>query len=456
MSLSFTLRTLFSKNRRRPRHCTQPPAELLEIRALLSPLIKGGISSGSIASAGEVDTWTFEGAKGDRIQLISEKTSSASGFSVSAQVFNPSGSRLASFSAGSNTVVDLNFSGSYTVQVRDSARRQTGTYSIGLEGINPISPNPVALMKGGIVSGSILASLEKDQFTFTAKPGDRYEIITASTATIVGFRAHATVFAPSGSRIVEFFPGQNIVLQDFEETGTYMVQVRDDSYKQTGSYTIGLEGIKPLSPNPVALVKGGIVSGSILRSLEKDQFTFTAKPGERHEIITTSTATVAGFKAYTVVFAPSGTRIAQFGPGHNIVLQDFKETGTYMVQVRDDNYTRTGTYTIGLEGINPISPNARTLTPSTTVSRSINAASQKDQWIISVPVGKKLSITLSGTAIDSRFEAYAEVYNSAGRKIGAMRSGTSTFAVPAGVYLIQVRDNSLFSRGEYKLRAWLV
>ena len=93
----------------------------------------------------------------------------------------------------------------------------------------------------------------------------------------------------------------------------------------------------------------------------------------------------------------------------------------------------------------------------TTVSGSIIAAIQKDQWFITVPTGKKLSITLSGTAVDVGFAAYAEVYSSVGAKIGGIWAGTTTLTLPTGGgYLIQIRDAGLFKRGGYKLKAWFV
>jgi DUF971 family protein len=421
-------------------------------------LVKGGIATGSILTAVEKDQFTFSAKPGERYEIITTSTAKIAGFTAYTEVFAPSGNRIAHFWPGTNVVLhDFRETGSYMVQVRDDNYTQTGTYTIGLEGLKPISPGPVALAKGGIATGSILTAVEKDQFTFSAKPGERYEIITTSTARIAGFTAYTEVFAPSGNRIAHFWPGTNVVLHDFRETGDYMVQVRDDNYTQTGTYTIGLEGLKPISPGPVALAKGGIATGSILTAAEKDQFTFSAKPGERYEIITTSTAKIAGFTAYTEVFAPSGNRIAHFWPGTNVVLHDFRETGSYMVQVRDDNYTQTGTYTIGLEGLKPVSPDAKVLASATTVSMSITAATQKDQWSMSVPVGKKLSITLSQTRIDSGFDVYADVYSSSGTRIGGLWSGTTTFTLPGpGVYLIQVRDGRQFFRGSYKLRAWLV
>jgi len=457
MKLALKLSAYFRMNRRRRVCSRRVAAEGLEVRTLLSPLLKGGIRSGTIESAGVVDTWTFTGVLGDRVELISTTAAGQTGFSAFAEVFDPSEERIASFWSGTNTVIDLREPGTFSVKIRDDNRAQTGSYTIGLEGLKPISPGSAALLNGGIVSGSILTAVEKDQFTFSAKPGDRYEIITTSTARTAGFTAYTEVFAPSGNRIAHFWPGTNVVLQDFRETGVYMVQVRDNNYADTGDFTIGLEGLKPISPDPVPLAKGGIASGSILTAVEKDQFTFSARPGDRYEIITTSTATMSGFNAYAEVFAPSGNRVTHFWPGTNVVLQDFLETGNYMVQVRDDNYTQTGTYTIGLEGLKPISPDARVLVPATTISASITAATQKDQWYMSVPVGKRLSITLSQTRIDSGFDVYADVYSSSGVRIGGLWSGTTTFTLPgAGVYLIQVRDGRQFFRGSYRLRAWLV
>ena len=48
--------------------------------------------------------------------------------------------------------------------------------------------------------------------------------------------------------------------------------------------------------------------------------------GERVELISTSTAKQSGFTAYVDVYDPSGTRVAGFWPGNNVVL-DLQETG---------------------------------------------------------------------------------------------------------------------------------
>ena len=166
------------------------------------------------------------------------------------------------------------------LQIRDNNFQEDGSYSIGLEGISPRSPGAISLVKGGIARGSISTPLEKDQFTLTGRKGDRYELITTSTARTDGFSAYTQVFSPDGSLVTGFWAGNNVVI-DFAVSGTYLVQIRDDNYTQDGTYTIGLEGIKPFSPGPSTLLKGKIVGGFIGTAIEKDQWVFSGKVGER-------------------------------------------------------------------------------------------------------------------------------------------------------------------------------
>lgn len=99
---------------------------------------------------------------------------------------------------------------------------------------------------------------------------------------------------------------------------------------------------------------------------------------------TTSSPSTVCVVAYTEVFAPAGASVARFGPGLNKVL-DLTETGTYPVQIRDDNLQHDGTYIIGLEGIKPPSTETTIFALRTEVNSTISAALQKDQWLVNVP-----------------------------------------------------------------------
>jgi len=439
----------------RPTRKAQLALEVLEDRNVPASLLPGGIVSGAIASSSEVQSWTFSGHPGDKIELITTSTPTQSGFSAFSDVYAPSGSRITGFWAGNNVVLTLEEEGDYTVQVRDDNFTETGSYTIGLEGLKPISPAPSAVVKGGIVSGDITARTEKDQWAFTGNAGDRIQLITTSTATQSGFSAFTDLYAPSGTRVTGFWAGNNVELT-LPETGTYMLQVRDDNYVETGKYTIGFEGLKPLSPGSTSLVKGGIVSGTIALRTEKDQWTFTGNAGDRIQLISTSTATESGFSAFTDVYAPSGSRITGFWAGNNVEFT-LPETGTYMLQVRDDNYFETGKYTIGLETLKPFSPDSKALHRNVTVKGKIAQPTEKDQWRIKVPAGKSLKVTLSGKGIDAGFAVFANLYDSSGSRVGGMWGGTQTFTLShPGIYVLQISDASLFWRGTYKVRMKLV
>ena len=148
--------------------------------------------------------------------------------------------------------------------------------------------------------------------------------------------------------------------------------------------------------------------------------------------------------------------VASFWAGNNVTL-DLSENGNYLVQIRDDNYSQDGYYKIGLESISPVSPGGRTLTAHATVNRSITTVLQKDQWLFTVPSGKKLVIEFSSTALDQGFVAYAEIYTSRGAKISSVWPGKNTITVPAGgKYLIQLRDSGFMKRGDYSLKVWFI
>jgi hypothetical protein len=235
-----------------------------------------------------------------------------------------------------------------------------------------------------------------------------------------------------------------------------MVQIRDDNYVETGGYTIGLESLKPASPGAGALVRGGIVSGTIGDAIQKDQWTFSGLKGDVIELMSTSTALDSGFAAYTDVYAPSGAHVTGFWAGGNVRLV-LPESGTYVVQIRDDNYTQTGFYTIGLEGLRPASPDAVSLAPNATVSGTIGDAIQKDQWLVAVPAGKRLQVTLSGDAIEAGYHVFADVFAPSGASLGGTWAGTATFNTSsAGTYLIQIRDDNYADQGTYQLRVSFV
>lgn len=428
--------------------------ELLERRELLATTIPyGQIVNGAIDRTGEVDEFVFNASQNAEVDMILTSSPRQTGFSAYAEVFAPSGTRIDAFAANwGNRRLSLRETGSFIVRIRDDNRQEVGNYTLGLEGIRPISPNPGVLVKGGIVAGEIGQSIEKDQFVFSAASNDIVDLIITSVPRQSGFVLYAEVFGPAGNRIDAFAANWGNRRLTLPQAGTYMVMVRDDNYTELGSYEIGLESLRPISPNPISLIKGGIVNESIGHKIEKDQFTFTAATGNIVDLLVTSLPVQTGFIAYAEVFAPSGNRIDAFYANHGNRRLSLSESGTYMIQVRDDNFAETGGFRIGLEGISPISPDSIPLTKGGLVSGWMSQTLKKDQYTFTAGSNEIVDIIMASYPAQAGFNPYAEVFDSTGNRIDAFYANWGNRRLTlsrADTYMVMVRDDNFTEFGNY-------
>ncbi len=428
---------------------TSVQAAPVAVARTASQLVKGGLTRGSIDQPGERDTYQFVGARGDIVELVASGQARQQGFRPYVEVFAPSGAVLDRFYAGNNRRLVLREDGSYRVQIRDDNLQETGTYVLGLESVKPGSPNARPLAPGRLVSRSINHPLQKDQFTFEGARGHIVELAVSGTPRQQGFRPFVQVIAPSGTVVDRFYAGNNrrLVLR---ENGNYLVQVHDNDLSQTGTYVIGLESLKPSSPNASRLVPGGLVSRSINHPLQKDQFVIRGVSGNIVELAVSGTPRQQGFRPFVQVIAPSGTVVDRFYAGNNRRLV-LRENGNYLVQVHDNNLSQTGSYVIGLESLKPTSPNASSLVPGGLVSRSINHPLQKDQFVFRGVSGNIVELAVSGTPRQQGFRPFVQVIAPSGTVADRFYAGQNRRLVlrENGSYLVQVHDNNLSQTGTY-------
>jgi hypothetical protein len=230
----------------------------------------------------------------------------------------------------------------------------------------------VALVEGGIVVGSIRTAIEKDQFTFEGAENQVIELIVTSAPLTEGFSAYAELYAPSGARVRGFMYGQNqrVILH---ESGVYMLQVRDDNYRETGTYRVGFESIAPPSHDAVPLSYEQTLYGTIGTAVEKDQFSYCTEGGEMVTLFLTGRSSLPGFVAYVEVFDPSGDLIQGFPYGQNRPIT-FHEAGVYTIQVRDDNYMERGVYTLSMSLPSPTNLNDLALASGVTLDQDLGWA----------------------------------------------------------------------------------
>ncbi len=435
----------------------------LEPRQLMATLSPGSIHDDAIGSPGEVDTHYFYATAGSRVGLALNSQTSQAGFQAMAEVIEPGGNVVKTLYANSNSedeLVDLQANGFYKLRVRDAYQAATGSYSIGYEGINPVSLGPTGLLNGQVATGSIGRALEKDQFIFWASSGQSFELAIFQNSGVNNFHAVARLFSPSGVFLRQLWSNSNsaeVTLRDLE-SGFHMIQVSDDDLRQTGSYSIGLERTNPPSQNALTLTPGQVVPGTISSPLEKKQFTFYGNMHSVYEVAITSTPVQAGYLTRARLFSPGGELIENFYANSNSANRQVRlpQTGRYILEVFDDGLTEKGNFTVGLEGISPWSFDSKPLVRGGIVFGSIDSPIDKKQFRFYSPPGSKFDIAINGTPAQAGFLAKAVLYNPAGEYVEQFWAGTNSAArrltlTQGGFYLLQVQDDDLVQKGAFSI-----
>jgi hypothetical protein len=432
--------------------------ESLEPRHLMAALNVGGITSGAISTNTEIDSYSFSGGAGEVIDLVVTSTPSSGNYLSFAQLFAPSGNRHTFFFSSDGTQrITLPFeTGTYKLTISDAGQDGTGSYSIGTEGISPISPNPASLDFGGIVSGTISNPIEKDQLTFNAPALGIVDLVVTGQSQSSGFKPFMELFAPSGNRVAFWFSTdgtQRITLP--EEEGTYTLMVQAAGLDATGSYSIGLEGINPISDDPLPLVMGGITTGTTFKAIEKDQFVFNADGPAVVDLVVTGTAKQGDFRPFMELFAPSGDRVAFWFANdgtQRLTLPD--EQGKYMLMVQDTGLDAIGNYSIGFEGIQPFSPLPIPIIKG-GITKGFTRTIEKDQLSFTATASSTIDLVLSSTATQGSYTAFAELFAPSGNRVTFWNAteGNQRITLPneSGTYVIMIQDLGEDGAGFYSL-----
>ena len=307
-----------------------------------------------------------------------------------------------------------------------------------------LTPNSLvaqSLACGALVSDTIGAAAEVDQFTFSGQANERKTL----TLTSGPFTATAKVISPAGVTVVTFNANsqQQLLLQ---ESGTYVIQVQASNLVSTGTYHIGLECLLPTSPVDANLVCGTLLSSRAINAASQiDQITFGGQANERKTLTLTSGPLTVTAK----VFSPTGIVVAMFN-ANGLQQLLLPESGTYVIQVQASNLVSTGTYHIGLECLLPTSPVDANLSCGTLLSnREITAASQVDQITFTGQANERKTLTLTSGS----FTATATVFSPTGTVVIIFNANSQQQLIlpETGTYVIQIRASNLVSTGTYHI-----
>ncbi len=423
-------------------------------------LVKGGIVSGTIGRNLERDQWTFSGNSGDKVEIAITGTATQAGYLAIGRLLSPSGTFITQFTSNTTTAgqpVSLPETGTYVLQMSDSDMLESGNYTIGLEGLRPISPNPIVLPRGSVLSGSINSALDKVQYVFEGQANGIYELAITSSAIDAGYQAQAKLFDASGT-LLRVLNANADGAQRFRltTTGTFMIQVNDVNLVKRGNYSIGLEGISPISVNPINLPKGSVTTSYNAGLLDKKQFTFSGVAGQIVDLAISRIDGQVGYVPYGQLFTPAGDLVVDLLAGswrswRRVMLP---VSGTYMLQVCDDTLFQAGAYKLSFEGITPASPDATTPAQNAIVSRTTVDNMQREQFLIPRTIGQTFSVDLRKVSEGSNFLPRYSVISARGMIVGGDLAGTvrSFTAEENGTYLIMIYDDQFDGIGSYTFR----
>jgi hypothetical protein len=233
----------------------------------------GQTQTGSLSSAAQSNTYTFNANSGDELDFTMARTSGS--LAPKIRLYNPDGTLNAFANPGNcngatvemNTVA-LSMTGTYTVLVGDCSDTQVGNYAIYVQRINNPS-GPFSVLWEQIQSSTISPGAQSDTYTFNGVASDVIDFTMSRTSGSLSPKIR--LYNPDGTLKSVVNPGNcngpTIQMNSvtLTQSGTYTVLLGDCSDTYTGNYNLSSQcfGACPLPvPTLASVSPTGVMIGS--------------------------------------------------------------------------------------------------------------------------------------------------------------------------------------------------
>jgi hypothetical protein len=326
----------------------------------MAQTIANGATRSSDLLIGDLDLYTLEGTKGERIQLKLLRTSGT--FSPLLDLYGPHGELTATAAATPEATIDLPYApaaGTYTAVVR-SREGGTGLYSLTLQkesGTPVLPPTGTRIRSGELLSGRIAVGEER-VFTAALSPRDYASLHLGRTAGT--FYPRITIHSPTGKLVANqaasssTIQGVSVELAHLEEKGIYSIRIGDTAGTRPGEYVFSMgrfPGNQQLQSGGTIVTSGQTVSGAIAPG-QIIVLPFLAEIGD--SLIATLGRTGGTFYPHINLYGPDGRLLAANNTTSSVVegtaveLLHAPESGTYYAVARDSLSRLSGTYAFTL------------------------------------------------------------------------------------------------------------
>jgi RHS repeat-associated protein len=328
----------------------------------------GQVTSGTIGTVGQTNSYTFAGNPGDVIDFTIY--ASSGGLSPSLKLTNSSGSTVASANTSGCSSADVEMNsvtlaamGTYTLVVGDCSGSHSGTYEIYAQRVNNPGSPVSALTFGQAQSNTITTAAQSNTFQFSASANDVVDFTVTTTSGSVSPRIR--LYSPAGALLADqanrnafgACSGGSVIELNavtLAASGTYTVLVGDCGDTATGAYEIYAQRVNNPA-NPITLLWGQKQSSTIGLAAYSDTYTSNGATGD--SIAITATTTAGNLSPRIRLYSPAGALLADqanrnaFGAcsGGSVIELNavtLAASGTYTVLVGDCGDTATGNYTL--------------------------------------------------------------------------------------------------------------
>ncbi|KAB8145992.1 hypothetical protein F8S13_02635 [Chloroflexia bacterium SDU3-3] len=410
---------------------THPPTAALAASDCTSDLPFGETLLCALATAGEVDQFSFAASAGDRVFV--RVASRTSGLYPQVRLYAPDATLLCqSPNYGALADIDgcmLPTTGTYSVAVNAYSGTAAGNYGISLQRLNaPVAATALAF--GTLASASLIAEGEIDTYTFSVDADD--VLFVAATSSASALRLAVRVYRQDGSALCQ--DSTYSVVLELESCAlaagqTYTLLVLSFSNAAMGNY--GVVAQRTRAPGNSATLPLGVPVAATLAGMgEVDTYSFSASA---QDMLLVRMGT-SGFQPRFRLYGPDGALVCSLYRYGVEVEQDnclLPSTGIYTLLVSVFNQALTGSYGVEVQRVNAPA-RAVPLLPGVLATGAFTVTGGLGTYAVAATAGDALVVRMGATTAGMR--AQVRVFGDDGAKL--CDNASSAVIAQAGPCLI--------------------
>jgi trimeric autotransporter adhesin len=435
-------------------------------------LTNGWTHTGTIAPAGDADTWTFSANAGDRLVIRVGEITTTNTFTPRIRLQNPSAVQVAVASSG--VAAEITFTatntGTHTVIVDNAVvSTATGAYRLTLAqapGAIFVAPGDEGgPLTNGVAHVGDLPPGDLDVWSFTASAGESLVVKVGQITQTNNFDPWVRLYGPDGALL-----GSDAALTAAEiavratNSGTFLVVIANDPYYSdaaSGFYLLTLAK----TGSPIVVSPGdeggpmtnGVAHVGNLPVGDLDLWNFTAGTGDNLVLRMGQMSETNNFDPWIRLYGPDGALLRSVtATAAAEVTMRATNSGTFLVVIANDPYysdAAGGTYLLTLAKTGSpivVSPGDEGGPMTNGVAHLGNLPiGDLDLWDFTANVGDNLVVRAGQVTETNNFAPWVRLYGPDGALLGSA-SGVAAAeialrATNSGTFLVVIANDPYYT-----------